>query len=322
MARGTHFKACHVCYLRGSPLGVHSNPSSVPSSTNIVFLPPNYSSSMSTNTDSSLQVRRSTRLNKALEEGLPTDSSEIVAFSTNESGTKEKRIEGCLSSREGESKDSRDSSRIDAFFESKSQGSGSKYRVDGTSLNIPPIASPSINSLKRKGDAQTEEAPPRKKLRGSDAIAAHMILHPGSRKFQPWTSGHKKYDLEKVYNKAIENLNILRDGQTTVTQEEKIKVAGLEADPRVLWYTFVSVKCAGCDGVLCGDKRRAFYTTLWSKHARSCEPAKAIYQRQDAPAPSMPTHTPKDHEGANSLVLLSSGFGTPSQASTPASLSS
>lgn len=149
------------------------------------------------------------------------------------------------------------------------------------------IATPYAASLKRKGDVQNEEAPPRKKTRGSDAVAAHMILHPGSRKFQPWTSGHKRTDKEKEYNKAIEKLNIERDGQTTVTTEEKGKVAELEADPRVLWYTFVSVKCAGCEGVLCGDKRRPFYITLWEKHTKTCKPARAILRRQLELAPSM-----------------------------------
>jgi translation initiation factor 2 beta subunit (eIF-2beta)/eIF-5 len=146
--------------------------------------------------------------------------------------------------------------------------------------DAPSIAAPPIASLKRKGNAQNEEAPPKKKIRGTDAIAAHMILHPGARKFQPWTSGHKKYNKELKYNKAIEDLNIRRDGQTTVTKEEKAKVAELEADPRVLWYTFVSVKCAGCDSVLCGDTRRAFYITLWEKHTKTCKPARAILRRQ------------------------------------------
>jgi hypothetical protein len=124
-----------------------------------------------------------------------------------------------------------------------------------------------------------------------------MILHPGSRKFQPWTSGHIDRDMEETYNEAIEDLNIRRDGQTTVTQREKDKVAGLEADPRVLWYTFVSVKCAGCDGVLCGDTRRAFYITLWKKHTKTCKPARSILRRQVAPAPFMTVSIPsfKEH---------------------------
>ena len=103
--------------------------------------------------------------------------------------------------------------------------------------------------------------------------------------------------MEKTYNEAIEDLNIRRDGQTTVTKREKDKVAGLEADPRVLWYTFVSVKCAGCGGVLCGDTRRAFYITLWKKHMKTCKPARAILQRQVALAPSMTVSIPsfKEH---------------------------
>ena len=163
--------------------------------------------------------------------------------------------------------------------------------------DAPLIATPPIAPLKRKGDAQNEEAPPKKKIRGSDAIAAHLILHPGSRKFQPWTSGHIDSDMEKTYNKAIEDLNIQRDGQATVTQREKAKVSELEVDPRVLWYTFVSVKCAGCDGVLCGDTRRAFYITLWKKHTKTCKPARAILRRQVALAPSMPVSLPsfKEH---------------------------
>ena len=99
-----------------------------------------------------------------------------------------------------------------------------------------------------------------------------------------------------MYNEAIEDLNIRRDGQTTVTKEEKVKVAELEADPRVLWYTFVSVKCAGCESVLCGDTRRAFYITLWEKHTKTCKPARAILRRQLELAPSMPASIPSFKE--------------------------
>ena len=99
-----------------------------------------------------------------------------------------------------------------------------------------------------------------------------------------------------MYNEAIENLNIRRDGQTTITKEEKVKVAELEADPRVLWYTFVSVKCAGCESVLWGDTRRAFYITLWEKHTKTCKPARAILRRQLELAPSMPASIPSFKE--------------------------
>ena len=99
-----------------------------------------------------------------------------------------------------------------------------------------------------------------------------------------------------MYNEAIEDLNIRRDGQTTVSKEEKVKIAELEADPRVLSYAFVSVKGAGCESVLRGDTRLAFYITLWEKHTKTCKPARAIQRRQLELAPSMPASVPSFKE--------------------------
>lgn len=120
-----------------------------------------------------------------------------------------------------------------------------------------------IPSRKRKQEEEPEDEIQKKKARN------HNTSEPlGPSKRRDWSDNPEPTTKAK-FDEVIQKLLARRASKSrcpTAIEREQSRIAILEADPCVEWFTLVSVMCAGCHREFSMDGRQSYYRKLWEKH--------------------------------------------------------